>query len=168
MTRFQFFPRSHGITTEIKNVVECFQKVESEISSDNFKLTSNDVLEILKPHLEPLKYYVETGKSKSEKIHVPVLFGYNNNIDKSFNADALSEDGKIVIEVEAGRAVDNNQFLKDIFQACMMFKVEYLIIAVRNDYRGSDDFMKVYTFLETLYISSRIHLPLKGILLIGY
>ena len=30
--------------------------------------------------------------------------------DKSFNADALSKDGKIVIEVEAGRAVDNNQF----------------------------------------------------------
>ena len=168
MIRFQFFPRSHGITTEIKNVVECFQKVESEISSDNLKLSSNDVLEILKPHLEPLKYYVETGKRKSEKIHVPVLFGYNNNIDKSFNADALSEDGKIVIEVEAGRAVDNNQFLKDIFQACMMFKVEYLIIAVRNDYRGSDDFMKVYSFLETLYISSRLYLPLKGILLVGY
>ena len=89
-------------------------------------------------------------------------------IDKSFNADALSSDGKIVIEVEAGRAVANNQFLKDIFQACMMFKVEYLIIAVRNDYRGSDDFLKIYTFLETLYISSRLHLPLNGILLIGY
>ena len=26
----------------------------------------------------------------------------------------------------------------------------------------------VHTFLETLYISNRLHLPLKGILLIGY
>jgi hypothetical protein len=96
------------------------------------------------------------------------LFGLNNKIDKSFNADALSADGKIVIEVEAGRAVDNNQFLKDIFQASMMFGVEYLVIAVRNDYRGGDDFQKIYAFLETMYISSRITLPLNGILLIGY
>lgn len=168
MIRFQFFPRSHGITTDVKAVIQCFQKVEKEISSEHLKLNSNDVLEVLRPHLEELEYDVETGKTKNDKIHVPVLFGYNNQIDKSFNADALSKDGKIVIEVEAGRAVDNNQFLKDIFQACMMFEVEYLIIAVRNDYRGADDFMKIYSFLETLYISSRLHLPLKGILLVGY
>lgn len=50
----------------------------------------------------------------------------------------------------------------------MMFGVDYLVIAVRNDYRGGNDFEKVYTFLETMYISGRIVLPLKGILLIGY
>ena len=168
MIRYQFFPRSHGITEDVKAVINCFKTVDTDISSDNLKLNSNAVLEILRPHLEAIDYFLETGKSKNDKIHVPVLFGYDNEIDKSFNADALSKDGKIVIEVEAGRAVDNNQFLKDIFQACMMFEVEYLVIAVRNDYRGSDDFKKIYTFLETLYISSRLHLPLKGILLVGY
>lgn len=168
MIRYQFFPRSHGITADVKAVIQCFQKVENEIGSEHLKLNSNDVLEVLRPHLEELEYDVEKGKTKNDKIHVPVLFGYNDQIDKSFNADALSKDGKIVIEIEAGRAVANNQFLKDIFQACMMFEVEYLIIAVRNDYRGSDDFMKVHTFLETLYISSRLHLPLRGILLVGY
>lgn len=96
------------------------------------------------------------------------MFGQNNAIDKSFNADALSSDKKIVIEVEAGRATENNQFLKDLFQACMMFNVEYLVLAVRNKYRSHYDFDIVYTFLETLYISNRIKLPLKGILLIGY
>jgi hypothetical protein len=111
---------------------------------------------------------VEKGKSKGEKVPIPVLFGLNNKIDKHFDADAVSSDGKIVLEVEAGRAVDNYQFLKDIFQASMMFGVEYLVLAVRNDYRGSDDFHKIYTFLEILYISNRMHLPLKGILLIGY
>lgn len=99
---------------------------------------------------------------------MPVLCGINNNIDKYFNADTVSNDGKIVIEVEAGRAINNNQFLKDIFQASMMFNVEYLIIAVRKNYRNNNDFNKIYTFLETLYISNRVHLPLKGILLIGY
>ena len=168
MIKYQFFPRSHGATEGIKAVIDCFKVVDKDISSDNLKLSSNEVLEKLRPHLEAIDYDVETGKSKNEKIPVPVLFGYDNEIDKSFNADALSKDGKIVIEVEAGRAVINNQFLKDIFQACMMFEVEYLVIAVRNDYRGGDDFKKIYTVLETLYISSRLHLPLKGILLVGY
>lgn len=168
MIRYQFFPRSQGITPNIFQIIQCFEFCENQISSALHNHSSNEVLFYLKPYLEDANFTVESGKTKSEKIHVPVLFGNNNQIDKSFNADAVSADGKIVIEVEAGRAVDNNQFLKDIFQACMMFEVEYLVIAVRNNYRGSDDFQKIFTFLETLYISSRLHLPLKGILLIGY
>jgi hypothetical protein len=149
-------------------IVQCFQRNFEKINSDNNNYSSNEVLETLRADLSETNFTVETGKKDENKIKVPVLFGLNNKIDKSFNADALSADGKIVIEVEAGRAVDNNQFLKDIFQASMMFGVEYLVIAVRNDYRGGDDFQKIYAFLETMYISSRITLPLNGILLIGY
>ncbi len=168
MIRFQFFPRSQGINQAIQDVLDCFVISNGEITSSEHELNSNAVLAVLRPHLEKHGYNVESGKSADQKIHVPVLFGLNDQIDKSFNADAVSADGKIVIEIEAGRALANNQFLKDIFQACMMFEVEYLIIAVRNIYRGSDDFSKIYTFLETLYISNRLRLPLKGILLIGY
>ena len=102
------------------------------------------------------------------QIKGTVLFGVNNKVDKSFYADAISKDGKIVIEVEAGQATENHRFLKDIFEACMMFDVEYLVLAVRNKYRSHYDFDRVYTFLETLYVSNRLHLPLTGILLIGY
>lgn len=166
--RFQFFPRSQGITKPIQDVISCFEKEGSRINSPANNLSSNEVLEVVRPHLQKLNFTVETGKSKAQKISVPVLFGFDNSIDKAFNADAVSEDGKIVIEVEAGRATENNQFLKDIFQACMMFEVEYLVIVVRNEYRGHKDFEIIHTFLETLYISNRLHLPLKGILLIGY
>ncbi|HQZ97940.1 MAG TPA: hypothetical protein PLP21_16590 [Pyrinomonadaceae bacterium] len=168
MLRYQFFPRSTAVTHEISEIIQCFQRNFEQINSDNNNYSSNKVLEILRADLSATNFTVETGKKDENKIKVPVLFGLNNKIDKSFNADALSLDGKIVIEVEAGRAVDNNQFLKDIFQASMMFGVEYLVIAVRNDYRGGDDFQKIYAFLETMYISSRITLPLDGILLIGY
>jgi hypothetical protein len=168
MIKFQFFPRSIGITPDIKSVLDVFSVLQEKITSERHRLSSNQVLEILCPHLKKIGYKVETGKSKSSKINVPVLFGLNNEVDKCFNADAISEDRSIVIEVEAGRAVDNNQFLKDIFQASMMFEVKYLIIAVRNDYRKNDDFRKIFTFLETLYISNRLKLPLNGILLIGY
>lgn len=168
MIQYQFFPRSQGITKEIQSIIESFKSIETQIDSETKELKSNDVLNLVRPFLEKLNYKVETGKGKEEKIDVPVLFGKNNNVDKSFFADALSEDGRIVIEVEAGRATENNQFLKDIFEACMMFDVEYLVLAVRNAYRTHFDFDRVHAFLETMYISNRIKLPLKGILLIGY
>jgi hypothetical protein len=153
---------------EMTAIVNCFEKVHHEIDSEKCNLSSNEVLEKLYKPLTEIGFAVETGKKSGEKIRIPVLFGLDNKIDKEFNADALSDDGKIVVEVEAGRALDNNQFLKDIFQACMMFGVEYLVIAVRKEYRGCKDFDIIFTFLETLYISNRLHLPLKGILLIGY
>jgi len=168
MIQYQFFPRSQGITPEIGKVIDCFNLVKDDIDSDNHNLKSNEVLNYLYKPLSDIGYLVELSKSRDDKIDVPVLFGLNNRIDKSYNADALSHDGKIVIEVEAGRATENNQYMKDIFQACMMFDVEYLVVAVRNTYRGHRDFEIVFTFLETLYISSRLHLPLKGILLVGY
>ena len=168
MIRYQFFPRSRGVTDEIQGVIDCFKAVEHVIDSNNTNLVSNDVLEKVRPFLEEQGYRVEIGKSADKKIDVPVLFGNNNAIDKSFFADAISKDGRIVVEVEAGQATENNKFLKDIFEACMMFDVEYLVIAVRNVYRSHDDFIRICTFLETLYISSRLQLPLKGILLLGY
>ncbi len=168
MIRYLFFPRSRGVTEEIQKVIDCFKVVENEIDSSTKNLVSNDVLTVVRPHIERNGYKVEKGKSDEEKIDVPVLFGQDNKIDKSFYADALSSDGRIVIEVEAGQATENHRFLKDIFEACMMFDVEYLVLAVRNIYRKHDDFQRIFTFLETMYISNRLQLPLKGILLIGY
>lgn len=152
----------------MSRIVNCFVNANDKITSDNNDLTSNEVLAVLRPYFESIGFTVESGKSKEDKIDVPVLFGVNNKVDKSFYADAISKDGKIVIEVEAGQATENHRFLKDIFEACMMFEVEYLVLAVRNKYRTHYDFDRVYAFLETLYISNRLHLPLVGIMLIGY
>ena len=90
------------------------------------------------------------------------------NVKKKFEVDAYHEKKGIVIEVEAGRAVHNYQFLKDLFEACMMPDAKYLVIAVRNDYKGQNDFKIVNTFMETLQASDRLVIPLKGILIIGY
>ena len=166
--QYQFFPRYMGLIEPMAGVVGAFQKVEDKIASRNNDLISDKVLAFVRPHLERIGFHVEQDKTKEGKIDVPVLFGQNNSVDKFFNADAISEDGRIVIEVEAGRATENHQFLKDIFEASMMFGVEYLIIAVRNKYRTHNDFERIYAFLETMYVSNRIKLPLKGILLIGY
>lgn len=166
--RYQLFPRSFGITDKVREAILCFEKNHHLINSHELNLNSNEVLEVVRKDLELINFTIERSKSKDDKIRVPVLFGLNSRIDKYFDADGISEDLKIVIEVEAGRAYRNNQFLKDIFQACMMPSVEYLILAVRNTYSGTDDFESVFAFLETLYINGRLQLPLKGIVLIGY
>lgn len=166
--QYQFFPRSVGLIKSMEDVVKVFKEVEDKISSSTNDLKSDDVLSIVRPGLEKNGYCVELNKKSEGKINVPVLFGCNNSIDKYFNADAISADKKTVIEVEAGRATENHQFLKDIFEASMMFGVEYLVIAVRKKYRNHNDFERIYPFLETMYITNRIKLPLKGILLIGY
>lgn len=166
---WQFFPKHSASPKFLRRVVECFIRLEDQIlSANNVGQTSNEVLSKISEDLQNIGFQVETGKTADAKIKIPVLFGANGKVEKSFDADGYDAINKVVIEVEAGRGVTNHQFLKDLFQACVMQDVDYLVIAVRNDYRGSDDYSKVVTFLETLYASQRLKLPLVGVLIIGY
>lgn len=168
MINWQYYPKRKEIPIHLKDVVDIFELKENLISSDKNNLHSNEVLEQVSLNLLELNYEVETSKKSSDKIKVPVLFGMNGKLEKYFDADAYNEDLKTVIEVEAGRAVTNYQFLKDLFQACMMHEVDFLVIAVRNTYSKNKDFQNVITFFNTLYASERLVLPLKGVLIIGY
>ena len=168
MINWQFYPKCTKAPAIAETVVACFESVSSEIDSDIFSLKSNLVLAKVCPHLERLGFQVETGKKAAEKIPVPVLFGRNGRLEKSFDADALHDAAGFVLEVEAGRGVINNQFLKDLFQACMMSNVNYLGIAVRNSYGPSKDFDIICRFFDAMYASDRLKLPLTGILVIGY
>ena len=100
-------------------------------------MVSNAVLSKVADALRERGFEVERGKKKDEKIYIPVLFGRQGEVEKSFDADAVHWDGRMVLEVEAGRGVVNNQFLKDLFQACMMQDIDYLGIAVRREYEVS-------------------------------
>jgi hypothetical protein len=168
MINWLHFPKSHEPPPLSRQVVKVFQDAETELR-DRFKeLNSNVVLSIVRPGFKKLGFDVESGKKASEKIRVPVLFGRQGEVEKAFEADAWHREGKMVVEVEAGRGYLNNQFLKDLFQACMMHDIEYCGIAVRNRYITSNDYDNVISFFETLYASNRLRLPLRGVLLIGY
>lgn len=166
--QYQYFPKSCSIPNELQQIIKTFCKKEDEITSSKYQFQSNEVLHILSDDIAALGYQVEISRKTADKIKVPVLFGRNGSLDKYFEADCYNQDAKVVIEIEAGRAVTNYQFLKDIFQACVMHDVDYLTIAVRKIYRTQKDFDMVVTFLDTLYASNRLRLPLKGILVIGY
>jgi hypothetical protein len=166
---WQYFPKHSPCTEFLKQVISCFENVSPDIASlKNVGQVSNDVLAKLRPGFEKLGFLVESSKLAEGKIKVPVLYGANGRVEKSFEADAYHPSNKIVVEVEAGRGVTNYQFLKDLFQACVMQDVDYAVIAVRQDYRGSSDFAKVITFIETIYAGNRLVLPLKGLLIVGY
>ncbi len=162
------FPQSAPPPAMAIEVVAAFDRVWGKINSDSFELPSNSVLAAVAPELEALGFRVESGKKHTEKIRVPVLYGMNGAIDKSFDADAFHQRCGFVVEVEAGRGVVNNQFLKDLFQACMMDGAKYLCIAVRNQYKGQKDFLTVVAFMQTLYASNRMSLPLEGLVIVGY
>lgn len=168
MIKWQHFPKSEDAPSLLKEIVRCFEEVESAIASDNHSWHSSKVLECVRPHLERIGFKVETGKRAEQKIRVPVLFGLDGNPEKSFEVDAYHEESRAVLEIEAGRAVTNYQFLKDFFEACVMYKVDYLALAIRKIYKKNKDFKKVLTFFDTFYTSGRMSIPLKGILVIGY
>jgi hypothetical protein len=168
MIKWMFYPHSDPITAVGKRLTEVFETEAANIASDSHELTSNEVLAFVSDRLALEGFEVESGKKEAEKVPVPVLFGPNGKIEKHFDADAYHQSEGFVLEIEEGRAVANNQFLKDLFQACMMREVKYLAIAVRLEYRKNKDFVHVCKFFETLYASGRLKLPLLGVLVIGY
>lgn len=146
------------------------------------RLESNKVLAIVASDLEAAGYSVEKPGT-GNKLPVVVLWGENGKPSKSYNADAKIEHEpgrETVVEVEAGGATANNAWRKDLMEACLMPYVDYLVIAVRNTYRSLDrkngkllvktnpDFTSVTAELDALYESHRLHLPLKGVTIVGY
>ncbi len=168
MINWIFYPRSKRPPQIALGVVSIFKEMADKIDSRSFDFKSNQVLGIVSTPLQEIGFRIEKSSMKEDRIEVPVLFGRNGRLYKAFRADAYHEEECFVFEVEAGRGGLNYQFLKDLFQACMMSNVEYLGLAVRNIYKNSNDFDTVETFFETLYASNRLQLPLDGILLIGY
>ena len=96
MLHYQLFPRSFGITKEVEEVIKCFDLNYDKIKSPENNLNSDGVLKSISNELKILNFKVEVSKAKDDKIKVPVLFSLNNKIDKFFDADAVSADGKIV------------------------------------------------------------------------
>lgn len=166
--KWTFFPLNKMITDDLMQVIQAFFDCEELISSENHTLKSDDVLAAMRPKLELLGYSVEKSKAAIDKVRVPVMYGENGIAELTFEVDAYSEARRTVIEIEAGRAVTNYQFLKDFYEACCMVNTEYLCIAVRQTYRNNPDYQRVCDFFKSLYVSNRLVIPLKGILIIGY
>ena len=114
MINWQLFPKSIEIPFYLKEVIKVFETNCVHIDSNANTHDSNFVLEKVRVDLGAIGYQVEKSKKTEGKIKVPVLFGRNGILEKSFDADAYNKEHRTVLEVEAGRAVTNYQFLKDL------------------------------------------------------
>lgn len=172
--RWIFYPRSDRCPDELNEVTQVFNSNHAAISSfgktKETAMNSNAVLAVLVDDLRKIRFEVEVGKNAKSKIGVPVLYGMKGVPEKTYEVDAWEPEVGAVLEVEAGQAVSNFKFLKDLFEACVMDGVQYLILAVQNWYYSSkrDDFTEVRLWFDVAYASGRFTVPLKGILLIGY
>jgi hypothetical protein len=109
-----YYPRCRQITALGERLVQVFRAKAACISSGSHTLTSNQVLALVNQELTSEGFKVELEKKDDQRVAVPVLFGRNGKVEKCFHADAYHEAEGFVLEIEAGRAVDNNQFLKDL------------------------------------------------------
>ena len=172
MINWMYFPQNKIIETHLESLISVFREKQDEIDSETHQgtdnLESDLVLSYVAQGLERIGYDVEKSKKKEDKIRVPVLYGMNGQVNLAFEVDGYCKEHQTVIEVEAGRAVVNYQFLKDFYEACMMQGVRFFCVAVKNKYRSSKDFEKVCNFFQALYVSNRMDIPLEGVLVIGY
>lgn len=145
--RYQFFSKDKDVAQELMDIIKIFVKHSDEFNSYNKELCSNEVLSCVSNDLKQLGYKIKETRN---------------------GPDAINKQHKIIVEVEAGRALTNNQFLRDLIETCLIDNVEYLILAVRNIYKKQHDYDKIVEFLGRLYASSKLILPLKGVLVLGY
>ena len=163
-----YYPNSNKVPEHLLQIIDAFEINEGKISSDIHQLKSDDVLAELSSDLEKSGFVVEKSKAKADLVRVPVLYGENGREALAFEVDAFDPVNNTVVEIEAGRAFTNYQFLKDFFECCMMQNTKYFCVAVRKTYRDHKDFESVCSFFSALYASQRMVLPLDGILIIGY
>jgi hypothetical protein len=105
-----------------------------------------------------------------------VLFGEQGHEDLAYEVDPFHPDLGIALEVEAGRGARGNAVYRDLIQTSLLVDARFFALAVQSTYRhksgGKDivvqSFRDTRNLLDAIYASSRLILPLDGILLVGY
>lgn len=158
-----------------REVAHAFRENEAAIStvelSQETSLTSDKVLDTVRPDLEAIGFDVEAGKAANDRVYRPVTFGANGEPDRRYAVDGYHEEANCVIEVEAGRAWDSNHTHRNLIRAMTMVDVEVLVMAVPREYKHSNGttpaFAKSRGIVETLYRTGRVDIPFRLVLL-GY
>jgi hypothetical protein len=172
-----YYPSRDPAPPWVDAFVAAVAAVEGAIRSSSVSgLTSDAVLAKLRPGLEAIGYRVETGKTKAERIRLPVLFGDQGVPRVRYEVDAVHDDLGVLVEVEAGRGARGNAVYRDLIRSSLIVDARYLVLGVMSDYRhqSSGREITVHSYddakgmLDAIYASQRLHLPFEGVLLFGY
>ena len=175
--RFSTFPRTEPPPTHLKSIVNVFQAHEPKICTLSLEkgLTSDMVLQQLRPDLLEQGFLVEASKAALHKLKRPVFFGENGAPDLQYEIDAYHPEWKCGLEIEAGRAWMGNAVYRDLVQALVMVDLEFLVLAVPNGYRYqsggrpvvSRDYENTIAVADALFGHTRFRMPYR-LSIIGY
>lgn len=174
---WKYFPSRDCPPQWVHRFVEVVREQREQTDSSTVsKLNSDRVLSHLRPGLEKLGYRVETGKKKDERIGLPVLFGDQGKELVRYEVDAVHDELKVLVEIEAGRGARGNAVYRDLVRASLIVDARFLALGVMNEYRhqsgGKPIVVKSYRDardqLDAIYASERLLLPFEGVLLFGY
>lgn len=172
-----YYPSSNRPPDWVPPFINVVAQAKAQIGSVAVTgLTSDIVLGHLRQGLEGLKFRVEGGKTRQQKIHLPVLFGENGAERVAYEVDAFHEGDGVALEVEAGRGARGNAVYRDLIRASLLVGVRYLALGVMLSYRhksgGKDiavaSYSEARSILDAIYASGRLRLPFEGVLLFGY
>jgi hypothetical protein len=175
--QWKYYPPRDRPPPWVKAVVAVFAQAETQIDSRlKLGMDSNAVLGVIRLPLVELGFEVEASKKKADKIRRPVLFGEQGVEDLAYEIDGFNGKEGIALEVEAGRGVLGNAIYRDLVQTSLLIDARYLVLAVMDEYHYksggkslmSPNYRISRNILDAIYASTRLQLPLEGILLIGY
>jgi hypothetical protein len=175
--RWIYYPNRTRPPDCVPPFVQAVSSIEATIGTAKVEgLTSDRVLSELRPGLEALGFRVEGGKTKQQKIHLPVLFGDEGRERVAWEVDAVHDELHIAVEIEAGRGARGNALYRDLIRASLLVDVRYLVLGLMVTYRhlsgGRSVSVSSYSegreILDAVYASGRLSLPFEGVLLFGY
>ena len=174
---WKFYPSRARPPDWVDPLIAAFKAAQPVLDSREHQgITSDAALAALRPSLVALGFEVEAGKRKADKIRRPVLFGELGAEDLAYEVDGFHAGDGIALEVEAGRGARGNAVYRDLVEASLLVDARYLVLAVQLAYShksaGRPISVRSYAdsrnLFEAIYASSRLVLPLEGVLLVGY
>ena len=179
------FPKDRAPDLTVMKIVEAFKTNAKSIDSAEFgssgsnknkaKLTSDFVLAEVASELKEIDgmRVEESVDGKKVAVNLPVLYGDNGKVVKSYNPDAWHKENGILVEVEAGMMIISNKtHLEDLIKAIQIPNVQHFVIAGARtwDYRGSkkSPYEKMVKDFTSFYESTRVILPFETLTIIGY
>lgn len=164
------FPVTKEPPPEVMQTVAVFQQTIGTISSGSdatAQMVGNAVLAEVRERLEALGFQVER---QGVPVRLPVLYGEGGTARRTYHADAWWMESGVVVEVEAGGARQNNRALLDILKGMMWQDCTHLVIAVKKSYGASkqNDYEWLRDWVELLYASDRVVIPMESLTVVGY
>jgi len=169
--RWMYYPSWRQPPEWVDEFLGVVRQAQPSIDSNVRHLQSNQVLALLRPALTDLAYEVEGG---TDRYRLPVLFGQDGRVAKSFNVDAFRPLDGIAVEIEAGGAIENNRVLYDLVKMALGVIVEFGVLIVPQKYeterrRFRDQYEECRKLFDAIWANpERLKLPLQGLLLVGY